>query len=82
MSKRGNGDSLPYLILGEHMLIAANHDLFQYSKTIHPFSIPFKYFTEHKCQDPWPIVLRHCLTFSETWDICFSLFSWQFPYFQ
>lgn len=66
MSKIWNDDGLPYLIPGAHILPAASHDLSQYSETIHPFSILFKYFTEHKCQDPWSIVLRHCLTFSET----------------
>lgn len=55
-----------YLTLGETKLTAANHDLSHYSKTIHPFSIPFKYFTEHKCHDPCSIILRHYLTFSET----------------
>lgn len=58
MSKVGNEDSLPYLILGKYMLTAANHDLFQSSKTTHPFSVPFKYFTEHKCQDPWSLVFK------------------------
>lgn len=67
MSKIENEDCLPYLILGEHMQTAANHDLSQYSETIHLFSIPIKYFTEHKCQDPWSIILRYWLTFSEIW---------------
>jgi hypothetical protein len=73
-SREWGPSTIPYS--GEHMQAAANYDLSQNSETIHPFSIPFKYFTEHKCQDPWSTLLRLWLTFSETWDICLSFLSW------
>lgn len=60
MSKTGNDDNPLSFVPGECTVTAANCDLSWYLGTIHLFRVPFKYFSEHKCQDLWPIVLRLC----------------------
>lgn len=60
MSKAESDDNALSFVPGKYTVTAANCDLSRYSGTIHPFRVPFKSFSEHKCQDLWPIVLRLC----------------------